>query len=91
MNQANEAKIKHHKYLSKLTSWTYLKLYMILLIHLTHLNTSYREQDLMMEEYGAIWDPENFTFTYKMDGETYELYDEQQILYPLIDTTDYEV
>ena len=42
----------------------------------------FREQDLMMEEYGSIWDPENFTFTYKMNGETYELYDEQQILYP---------
>jgi hypothetical protein len=37
----------------------------------------------MMEEYGSIWDPENFTFTYKMNEETYELYDEQQILYPL--------
>ena len=36
----------------------------------------------MAEEYGLIWDPENFTFTYKMEGETYELYDEQQILYP---------
>ena len=42
----------------------------------------FREQDLMMEEFGSLWDPENFTFTYKMDGETYELYDEQQILYP---------
>ena len=37
----------------------------------------------MLEEYGSIWDPENFTFTYRMDGETYELYDEQQILYPV--------
>lgn len=50
----------------------------------------------MLEEYGAIWDPENFTFTYKMNGETYELYDEQQILYALIllmpiDTTDFEI
>lgn len=49
----------------------------------------------MLEEYGAIWDPENFTFTYKMNGETYELYDEQQILYVLIllmpiDTTDFD-
>ena len=28
-------------------------------------------------------DPEKFTFSYKLKDETYELYDEQQILYPL--------
>ena len=39
----------------------------------------------MSEEFGALWDPENFTFTYKMSKETYELYDEQQILYPDIE------
>ena len=31
---------------------------------------------------GGLSDPEKFTFTYKMREETYELYDEQQILYP---------
>ena len=27
-------------------------------------------------------DPEKFTFSYKLRDDTYELYDEQQILYP---------
>ncbi len=35
-----------------------------------------REQG-MLDEW---WDPENFTFTYEMKKEKYELYDEQQIL-----------
>ena len=43
----------------------------------------FREQGYILEEeIGFFGDPENFTFTYQMDGETYELYDEQQILYP---------
>ena len=42
-----------------------------------------REQGYILEEeIGFLGDPENFTFTYQMNGETYELYDEQQLLYP---------
>lgn len=36
----------------------------------------------MIAEDGPLVDPEKFTFTYKMKDDTYELYDEQQILYP---------
>ena len=38
---------------------------------------------LLCREQGVLedwWDPENFTFTYDMRREKYELYDEQQIL-----------
>ena len=37
----------------------------------------------MMEDDGMLTDPEKFTITYQLRGDTYELYDEQQILYPL--------
>ena len=30
------------------------------------------------------WDPEKYCLTYDKDGNTYELYDEQQILYPVV-------
>ena len=36
----------------------------------------------MVEDDGVLTDPEKFTFTYRLRDDTYELYDEQQILYP---------
>ena len=36
----------------------------------------------MMEDDGLLTDPEKFTFTYRLRDDMYELYDEQQILYP---------
>ena len=36
----------------------------------------------MMEDDGLLTDPEKFIFTYRLRDDTYELYDEQQILYP---------
>ena len=38
----------------------------------------------MIEEGGSLVDADKFTLTYKLKDDTYELYDEQQILYPLI-------
>ena len=35
----------------------------------------------MIEEDGPLADAEKFTLTYKLKEDTYELYDEQQILY----------
>ena len=40
-----------------------------------------REQEVVLE-CEALDDPEGFTFAYQMAGEKYELYDEQQLLYP---------
>ena len=42
----------------------------------------YRDQGHIVQEFDFLWDPEKFTFTYIMNGEVYELYDGQQILYP---------
>ena len=42
----------------------------------------HREQGFVVDEFILLWDPEKFTFTYQMKDQTYELYDEQQILYP---------
>ena len=44
--------------------------------------TAHREEGKVVDESDPLWDPENYTFTYKLNQETYELYDEQQILYP---------
>ena len=42
--------------------------------------SSLSDQGILTEEFGTWWDPEFFTFTYEMNKEKYELYDEQQIL-----------
>lgn len=51
--------------------------------HIRPLPPTHREQaGLSVEDTGTLWDPENFTFTYTVNTDKYELYDEQQILYP---------
>ena len=42
----------------------------------------FRDEGHIVQEFNFLWDPEKFTLTYLMNGEIYELYDEQQILYP---------
>ena len=48
----------------------------------TALNVYFREVDIITPMVESMWDIERYCLTYKKDGTTYELYDEQQILYP---------
>ena len=41
---------------------------------------SHSSDHMQTDEFGSWWDPDCFTFTYKMNNEKYELYDDQQIL-----------
>ena len=41
-----------------------------------------REEGKVLVETDPLWDPEKHTFTYQLNQVTFELYDEQQILYP---------
>ena len=43
-----------------------------------------RDEGHVTQECDFLWDPEKFTLTYEMNSTVYELYDEQQILYPLV-------
>ena len=43
-------------------------------------DSTHREEGVI-EEGGPLVDAEKFTLTYKLKEDTYELYDEQQILY----------
>ena len=42
---------------------------------------NFREVDVIVD---SMWDIEKYCLTYRKDSTTYELYDEQQILYPCI-------
>jgi len=43
---------------------------------------NFREMELIPPIAESMWDIEKYCLTYQKDGTTYELYDEQQILYP---------
>ena len=43
----------------------------------------FREVDVITPMAEPMWDIERYCLTYKRDGTIYELYDEQQILYPV--------
>ena len=51
------------------------------------MTSTVRRETGMIEEDGVLSDAEEFTFTYKLRDDTYELYDEQQILYPTSHTS----
>jgi len=53
------------------------------LLNLKCICSLHREVEVIQPLTESYWDPEKYCLTYNKDGNTYELYDEQQILYPV--------
>jgi len=52
-------------------------------MHVKCICNLHREVEVIQPLTESYWDPEKYCLTYNKDGNTYELYDEQQILYPV--------
>lgn len=55
---------------------------LIVMHTVTACDVHFREVDVITPIAEPMWDIERYCLTYKKNGTTYELYDEQQILYP---------
>jgi len=57
---------------------------LLIVVFITQCCGVHREVEVIQPLTESFWDPEKYCLTYDKDGTIYELYDEQQILYPVV-------